>query len=193
MERANQERCGQLHPGFLGSANGLSQLGTHFSSEFRASPLTVDLIDNRKSSRTIRSIEFRQKPFPARGITNLLHRLANLVLVGMEPRVLVGEFLDQADGGILISMAYLKALDNYFEVDEAIILARRAKSKGDDSYTINIICALIEAQKALDSDWCEVYNLANNVRTNQSLNMDMKEDAIKIIFEYMDLYKDNCG
>ena len=70
--------------------------------------------------------------------------------------------------------------------------AQKAKLKKKNSYTINIICALIEAQKAMGSDWCEVYNLTNNVRINDALQIDMKEDAIKIIFEYMDLYKDYC-
>ena len=82
-----------------------------------------------------------------------------------------------------------QAMENYFNVDEPIIYALKARSKNNESYTINIICALIEAQKAMDSDWSEVYNLTNNVRLNRSLNRDMKEEAVKIIFEYMDLYK----
>jgi hypothetical protein len=100
--------------------------------------------------------------------------------------------IDEANADILICLAYLKALDNYFDVEEAIIYAKKAKSKNDKSYTINIICAIIEAQKAMDSNWCEVYNLTNNVRINKNLILDMKEDAANIIFEYMDLYKDDC-
>lgn len=100
--------------------------------------------------------------------------------------------INTATADILICFAYLKALDDYFNVEEAIIYAKRAKTKNKKSYTINIICALIEAQKALNSDWCEVYNLTNNVRINETLNKDMKEDAIDIIFNYMDLYKKNC-
>lgn len=102
------------------------------------------------------------------------------------------DFLDQASADLLICMAYLQAMENYFDVDEPIIYANKAKSKRNESYTINIICALIEAQKAFDSDWCEVYNLTNNVRINQSLNVDMQQDAINIIFEYMDLYREYC-
>jgi hypothetical protein len=102
------------------------------------------------------------------------------------------EDINEADANILICYAYLKALDNYFDVEDAIIYAKKAKSKNEKSYTINIICALIEAQKAMDSDWCEVYNLTNNVRINNTLNQDMKKDSISIIFDYMDLYKDNC-
>ena len=99
------------------------------------------------------------------------------------------EFLNQASADLLISLAYLQAMENYFNVDEPIIYALKARSKNNESYTINITCALIEAQKAMDSDWSEVYNLTNNVRLNRSLNRDMKEEAVKIIFEYMDLYK----
>ena len=102
------------------------------------------------------------------------------------------EDINEADANILICYAYLKALDNYFDVEDAIIYAKKAKSKNEKSYTINIICALIEAQKAMDSDWCEVYNLTNNVRINNTLNQDMKKDSISIIFNYMDIYKDNC-
>jgi hypothetical protein len=100
--------------------------------------------------------------------------------------------INETSADILICYAYLKALDNYFDVDDAIKFAQKAKLKKKNSYTINIICALIEAQKARGSDWCEVYNLTNNVRINDALQIDMKEDAIKIIFEYMDLYKDYC-
>lgn len=102
------------------------------------------------------------------------------------------EDINQANADILICYAYLKALDNYFDVEDAIIYAKKAKSKNEKSYTINIICALIEAQKAMDTDWCEVYNLTNNVRINNTLNQDMKEDSISTIFDYMDIYKDNC-
>ena len=97
------------------------------------------------------------------------------------------EFLKNANAGVLICLAYLKAMGNYDDVDEAIIYAKKAKLKNSKSYTINIICALIEAQKASNSsDWDKAKNLMNNVRTNQSLEKDMKQEAIDIIFEYMD-------
>ncbi len=66
----------------------------------------------------------------------------------------------------LISYAYLKAMDNYFEVDEAISFAGKAKTKNPGSYTINMIVALLKAQKALNylDQWCKVYNLTKSVR-----------------------------
>ena len=55
--------------------------------------------------------------------------------------------INETSADILICYAYLKALDNYFDVDDAIKFAQKAKLKKKNSYTINIICALIEAQK----------------------------------------------
>jgi hypothetical protein len=89
-------------------------------------------------------------------------------------------------------MAYLKAMDNYFEVDEAIVYAEKAVSKNPKSFTYNIICALIKAQKAMDGDWCMVFKITDRVRKDKSLQMDMKQEAFNIIFEYMDLYQDDC-
>ncbi|MEZ4830038.1 MAG: hypothetical protein R3C61_27710 [Bacteroidia bacterium] len=102
------------------------------------------------------------------------------------------DFLRNGSADLLICMAYLKALDDYFDVEAALTFAQKAKEKNGGSYTIQIMCALIEAQRAMDSDWCEVYNLTNNVRINESLKRDMRQDAMDIIFEYMDLYKDEC-
>ena len=95
-----------------------------------------------------------------------------------------------------LCLAYLKAMENYFEVDDAIVLAERAVRKNKTrSYTFNIISALIKAQKKLGylKQWCEVYNLTNIVRGDKSLNIDMKDEAINIIFKYMDQYKEYCG
>lgn len=102
------------------------------------------------------------------------------------------DFLRSASADMIICLAYLKALDDYLDVQESITYAQKAKAKNGGSYTIQIICALIEAQSAMDSDWCEVYKLTNNVRINESLKRDMRPEAIDIIFEYMDLYKDEC-
>jgi len=92
----------------------------------------------------------------------------------------------------LLCMAYIKAMDNYFEVDAAIKFAEAAVTKNPKSYTFQIIRALIKAQKAMATDWCQVYQLAHTVRTNTMLDRDMNDAAIKIIFDYMDLYKEEC-
>jgi len=100
--------------------------------------------------------------------------------------------MHDANAEILICYAYLKALDDYFNVEEAIEFAELAKSKNNSSYTISIICAIILAQEALDTNWCKVYNLTDGVRKDKSLDQDMKEETKSIIFEYMDTYKKYC-
>jgi len=91
-----------------------------------------------------------------------------------------------------ICMAYLKAMDNYFDVTDAIVYANLAVKKNNKSYTIQLIAGVIKAQQAMDSNWCKVFELTNDVRSNQSLQVDMKATAIDQIFEYMDLYRDSC-
>ena len=95
-------------------------------------------------------------------------------------------------GDLLLCAAYLKALDNYFEVDEAARMARKAREMHPESYTVNIICALIEAQLAMHegvNSWGKVYQLTDAVRRNKSLKDDMRDEAKQIIFEYMDGYE----
>jgi hypothetical protein len=92
-----------------------------------------------------------------------------------------------------IAMAYLRALDNYFDVQEAIDWADLALKKDSKSYTVQLIAALIKAQQAMDTDWCRVYRLTDAVRTNELLTGDMKEEASAIIFDYMGLYADSCN
>jgi len=103
------------------------------------------------------------------------------------------DFLNNGKDFELLSMAYLKALDDYFNVSEALIYAERALSKNSKSYTYNIITALIEAQIATRGDWCKVYKLTDQVRTKTSLETDMRDEAVTIIFDYMDSYKKYCN
>ncbi|PLW94157.1 MAG: hypothetical protein C0592_03975 [Marinilabiliales bacterium] len=92
----------------------------------------------------------------------------------------------------LLALAYLKALDNYFECTEALAIAKQALSMNPDSYTFNIIHGLIKAQVEFDYSWCNVYKATDDVRKNTSLDQDMRGEAITIIFEYMDLYAGDC-
>ena len=51
---------------------------------------------------------------------------------------------------------------------------------------------LIEAQNNFKGDWCLVWKSTDKVRKNTRLKIDLADAAIKNIFEYMDLYKDEC-
>jgi len=95
-----------------------------------------------------------------------------------------------------LALAYLLSLNNCFEVNEAVEMANKAVAKNktsSQSYTFHIIRGLIKAQSLFDSDWCLLWKATNLVRTNQELKKDMREEAITIIFDYMDLYKGYCS
>lgn len=102
------------------------------------------------------------------------------------------DFMEKGTADELLCMAYILAMDNYFDVREALEIAEKALSKNKKSYTFNIITALIRAQNVFDKDWCGVYKSTDSVRKNKKLKLDMKKPAIDIIFGYMDLYKDEC-
>ena len=102
------------------------------------------------------------------------------------------DFLNNADAETLICYAYIKSMDDYFHVDEAISISQVAKKRSNNSCCIHMICSLIEAQKAQDIDWCTVYSIMDDVRKNKSLKKDIKPEAVEIIFNYIDLYKDYC-
>ena len=92
----------------------------------------------------------------------------------------------------LLSMAYLKAMDNYFEVDDALRYAERAVKKNGQSRTFQLIAGLINAQKTMDSSWCEVYQITDRIRKNERLMNDMRTKAVGIIYEYVDIYGESC-
>ena len=102
------------------------------------------------------------------------------------------DFLRKGTGDELLCMSYLKAMDNYLNVKDAIRYSDYAIIKNPKSFTYNIISSLIKSQNILYSDRCKVYQLTDRVRQDASLKRDMNEEAIKIIFEYMDKYKHNC-
>ena len=102
------------------------------------------------------------------------------------------KLLRKAKGDLLICLAYLKAMDNYFDVTKAYELSKMAKKKGKRSYSIHLIAGIIEGQYMFDSDWCGVFKATEKVRINKKLKTDIRSEAINIIFNYMDLYADSC-
>ena len=94
---------------------------------------------------------------------------------------------------LLICIAYIKAMDNYFQVSDAISWAKKAQAKDKGSYSVQLIAGLIQAQEAMDGSWCKVFELCDSVRADQQLKMDMRQEASDLIFEYMDLYSEYCA
>jgi hypothetical protein len=92
----------------------------------------------------------------------------------------------------LLSYAYLKAMDNYFKVDDALRYAERALKKNSESRTFQLITGLIRAQKTMDESFCGVYRITDQIRKNEKLMNDLRTKAVDVIYEYMDIYGESC-
>ncbi|HQU32455.1 MAG: hypothetical protein HRU72_08615 [Planctomycetia bacterium] len=92
----------------------------------------------------------------------------------------------------IFCLGYLMVMDNYFDPAHALPLLEVAQKAMKDSFTVSIILALTKAQIILTEDWCAVWKLTEKVLENRALNLDLRPEAIKIIVDYMILYKDYC-
>lgn len=92
----------------------------------------------------------------------------------------------------LLCLGYIMAMDDYFNVDDAINVLEMAKNKKSESFTINIILALVKSQKIMDADYCQVWTLTADVLNDKSLKRDMKRVSIQNIVDYNILYKSDC-
>ena len=92
----------------------------------------------------------------------------------------------------IFCLGYLMAMDDYFYVYEALDVLYTAWDLNDTSFTISIILAIVEAQDAMDFDWCEVWLLTEGVLFDKTLKKDMRDEAIEIIVDYMKLYEEYC-
>jgi hypothetical protein len=102
-------------------------------------------------------------------------------------------YLEDMSADDLFCLGYLIVMDNYFAPSNGLDFLILAKEKKPESYTINIIHALIQSQVYLDTfEWCRIWEICNEVNTNITLQSDMKDDAMKIIFEYIGLYESSC-
>ena len=102
-------------------------------------------------------------------------------------------FYNKANAEELICYAYLKAMDNYFDVKKASLFSTRANNRNPNSYAIAIINKLITSQIVSHSDWCEIYTGMKSIKENRKLTNDFRKQASVIIFKYTDSYKEYCA
>lgn len=95
--------------------------------------------------------------------------------------------------GELLCLGYLTVMDNYFEPKNALPYLELAVKKEPQSFTFNIILAIVKAQAELDRDWCMVWKVTDKVFSNSKLKKDLRDEASKIIFDYLVLYKESCN
>lgn len=113
-------------------------------------------------------------------------------LYKQNPQLNNNNFINKASAEELIYFAYLKAMDDFFNVKSASVFAKQAMHKAPTSYSIHLIGTLIQVQGVNAKNWCTIYTNMNQVRTNNKLKIDMKLNSVKTIFSYTDVYKSEC-
>ena len=93
----------------------------------------------------------------------------------------------------LICYAYMKALDNYFDVVDAFEIAGEALRKSPDSFAVNMIYNLIKAQGLTSfGEYCYASKLYLEMKNNPNLVMDIRRESLSYVFEYMTSIGENC-
>ena len=104
------------------------------------------------------------------------------------------DLYNKLDATTLISLAYTRAMSDYFNVDEALNLALMAQLKAPNSLSIAVVLGLIESQIAMDGDnWCNVFVAFYARIYLNGLNSDFDLKGISVISEYIDLYREYCN
>ena len=99
---------------------------------------------------------------------------------------------DALNASDLMCMGYLMAMDNYFDCEAAEKVLFMAREKDPGSFTIAFMHSLVLAQVLFDSDWCLVWQAVNEVYVDKNLVREMHPPAIKIVMDYIELYKEEC-
>ena len=98
--------------------------------------------------------------------------------------------LSDLSGDDLFCLGYLQALDDYFNPKKSLPYFEEAEKKINTSLTVSLIHTLAKAQDIMDKgDWCKMWNMTYQTLNDKSLYRDLRESAIKIIKDYMILYK----
>jgi hypothetical protein len=93
----------------------------------------------------------------------------------------------------LICYAYMRAMDNYFDVVEAFDIAGDALKKSPDSFAVNMIYHLIKSQGLTAfGEYCYASKLFLSLKDNPKLKMDMRKESLSYLFEYMTSIGENC-
>lgn len=93
--------------------------------------------------------------------------------------------VENLSGDELFCLGYLLLMDDYFSPERAVPYLEKAKEKKTDSFTVSVILAIARAQSVMSESWV----LTEQALNDKSLVMDMRQEAVKIIADYMVLYK----
>lgn len=150
----------------------------------------LQFLTNSKNPIAIKLALINGLGWDTKGKSNAPKYLA--YLFEKQPLLNYKNFYNKATATQLICYAYLKAMDDYFNVKSASVFARQAMLKAPTTYSIHLIGTLIQVQGAKQNNWCSVYTKINQVRTNKKLQLDMRLISEAAVFGYTDGYKEYC-
>ncbi len=160
-------------------------------SNYKITEQQLQFLTNSKNPIAIKLAIINSLGWNTKGKSNAPEYLE--YLFEKHPLLNYKNFINKASAEELICYAYLKAMDNYFDVKSASIFARQAMRKVPTTYSIHLIGTLIQVQPLLNSKkWCAIYTKMNQVRTNKKLQLDMRLISTVAIFSYTDGYKEYC-
>ena len=93
-----------------------------------------------------------------------------------------------------ICLAYLRAMDDYFNMEVPYLLIQKVSDDAKNALSYNIIKSLIETQEILsDMDqWCMIWKNYDSVINNKNFVRDLGDGTIKNISSYMLPYNYYC-
>ena len=179
---------------------------THFADAYSDHPMVQMASEEMQSNISTTLLNFlsdKQAPVDVRlAVVNKLGWNFNGTTVGAQ----LGEYLmgrygakneaklvKKLDAGTLAVYAYAKAMSNYFDVKAASELGHQAlkKNKKTKSFSVAMASALIDAQDYMHTvdNWGMIYKVVAGVLHDGSLHLDMRQEAIDNIMEYINLYQ----
>ena len=103
------------------------------------------------------------------------------------------EICEDASPEQLVIFAYLRAMSDYFDVDEAFQIAQMAMRDPVEKQSFLLPIGLIASQIYLDmGEWCSVYQIVNDM-LNVDVEKDLRPEAVDIVMDYIGLYEDECN
>lgn len=103
------------------------------------------------------------------------------------------ELIKHFSGDELMSLAYMTALDDYFQPQNAWPYMELALKKNPNSTTYLVIAAIIKGQISFDSDWCNIWKSFEEAMEVDNQNWDIRASALFPIIDYLILYKSECN
>ena len=175
---------------------------THFADAYSDHPMVqmaCEEMQNDISTTLLNFLADKHQPVDVRlAVVNKLGWNFDGTTVGQQlGEYLMGRYhaknekklIKKLDASTLAVYAYAKAMSNYFNVKAASELGHQAVKKNKNkSFSVALISALIDAQDYMDSDWSMIYKVVANVLHDGSLHLDMRQEAIDNIMDYINLY-----